>query len=172
MNVSLHHLVTEQFCRSLEALNALLLKAESHAKERGFEPDAFLAMRLAPDMFPLVKQVQISTDIAKGAVARLTSKQAPVFEDKETTMSELKLRIGKTLEFIADTKPEDYNGYEKLTMSFPWLPGKGLEGRDFLVSHALPNFYFHATTTYALLRMAGVKLGKADFLGNQNWKNV
>ncbi len=172
MEISLNKLVDEQFIRTLQSLNDILTKAETHAKDRGFDPNSYLSLRFAPDMFPFVKQVQIVTDIAKGAVARLTNKAAPKFEDNETTLAELKTRIGKTIEFLAATKPEEYKGYEAITATFPWLPGKGLEGKEFLVSHALPNFYFHATTTYALLRMSGVNLGKADFLGKQNWKNL
>lgn len=172
MNVALNYLITEQFTRSLEALNNILIKAEDHAKERGFDPNAFLELRLAPDMFKFSRQVQIVTDLAKGAIARLTNNPAPTFEDKDTTIQELKTRIGKTIEYIATAKPEDFNGYESKVASFPWYPGKGLEGRDYLVSHAIPNFYFHISMTYALLRQHGVKLGKADFLGNQNWKNV
>ncbi len=172
MEISLKKLVDEQFIRTLESINEILGKAEVHAKERNFDPNSFLALRFAPDMFPFVKQVQIVTDIAKGSVARLANKKAPIFEDKETTIVELKNRIGKTIEFLAATKPEEYKGYEDVMATFPWLPGKALEGQDFLVSHALPNFYFHATTTYSLLRMSGVNLGKADFLGKQNWKNV
>ncbi len=172
MEISLNKIIDEQFIRTLEAMNTILAKAETHAKDRGFNPDSYLALRFAPDMLPFTKQVQIATDIAKGTVARLTNKKAPVFEDNETTFAELKLRIGKTIEFLASNKAEEYKGYESIVATFPWFPGKGLEGQDFLVSHALPNFYFHATTTYALLRMSGVKLGKADFLGKQNWKNV
>ena len=172
MEISLNKLIDEQFIRTLESMNVILTKAEAHAKERGFDPNAYLALRFAPDMLPFSKQIQIATDIAKGAVARLTNKKAPVFEDNETTLTELKTRIVKTIEFLASTKPEEYKGYELMMATFPWFPGKGLEGQDFLVSHALPNFFFHATTTYALLRMSGVKLGKADFLGKQNWKNV
>tara|TARA_R110000868_G_scaffold104087_5_gene286274 strand:- start:3863 stop:4381 length:519 start_codon:yes stop_codon:yes gene_type:complete len=172
MNVSLHELVTLQFSTTLEALNNILTKAEQHASDRGFSADAFLATRFAPDMFALARQVQISTDIAKGAVARLTNTKAPVFEDNETTMADLKIRIGRTIEFIAGTKEKDYEGYEKLSMTFPWVPGKALGGKDFLVGHAIPNFYFHVATTYDLLRMAGVNLGKADFLGKQNWKEL
>lgn len=172
MEISLNKVIDEQFIRTLEAMNTILAKAETHAKDRGFNPDSYLALRFAPDMLPFSKQIQIATDIAKGTVARLANKKAPVFEDNETTFAELKTRIGKTIEFLASTKPEEYKGYETIMATFPWLPGKGLEGQDFLVSHALPNFYFHATTTYALLRMSGVKLGKADFLGKQNWKNV
>lgn len=172
MEISLNKLVDQQFIRTLESMNKILEKAQAHATERGFDANSYLSLRFAPDMLPFLKQVQIATDIAKGAVARLANKKAPVFEDNETTFEELKARIAKTIEFLAATKPEEYQGYEAILATFPWFPGKGLEGEDFLVSHALPNFYFHATTTYALLRMSGVKLGKADFLGQQNWKNV
>jgi len=172
MNISVYSLVVEQFTRSLEALNGLLAQAEKFAKERNFDANSFLELRLAPDMFNLARQIQICTDISKGAIARLTGKQAPSFEDGKTTFEELRVRIGKTIEFIQSAKSEEFSGFEQKMITFPWYPGKGLEGLDYVTSFALPNFYFHLTTTYNLLRGHGVELGKAHYLGKMNWKDV
>lgn len=169
MNHSVHDLVSVQFSRSLGALHGLLKKAQAHASERKFDENLFLQLRVAPDMFPLIKQVQVATDNAKGAGARLTGKTAPVFEDKETTLAELLTRIEKTREFLQSLNEKDFEAYAEKKISFPWYPGVHMMGSDYLSSHALPNFYFHMNTAYLLLRGAGVALGKRDFLGEQNW---
>lgn len=170
MKHSLNDLISNQFTRSLVALKGMLHKAGEFAKERKFDENLFLQLRLAPDMFPLVRQVQIATDGAKGAAARLSGKTAPVFPDEEKTIPELIARIDKTIDFLRSFKAEDFKDYETRTMSFPWNPGSFLKGEDYLSSHALPNFYFHLTTAYAILRLHGVALGKGDFLGEQNWQ--
>lgn len=170
MKHDVNDIVVNQFTRSLNALKNILKKAKSHAEERKFDPNMYLDMRLAPDMFPLSRQVQIVTDNAKGAVARLTGKTAPVFEDGKTTLDELLARIDKTIDFLATTKAEDFADYASKKASFHWKPDVYMMGDDYLVSHVIPTFYFHMTTTYALLRQCGVHIGKADYLGEQNWK--
>lgn len=165
-------LVTTQFSHSLKALRECLLKAQSHAVAFGYEPNKFLDMKLAPDMFALTKQIQITTDNAKGAAARLSGKEAPRFEDNEKTFEEVLARIDKTIDYLSGFKAQDFKDFEKNKATFPWFPGKSLSGYDYLVTYALPNFYFHLTTSYNLLRHAGVKIGKADFLGNLNWQNA
>jgi hypothetical protein len=172
MQIAVQTLISNQFSTNLRALKGILKKAETHAKERNFDPNLFLELRVAPDMFPFVRQIQMTTDTAKGAVARLTGKTAPVFADNEKSWEELYTRIDNTINFITSCKPEDFQGYETRSISFPWRPGLALNGHDYLTSHAIPNFYFHATTAYALLRSAGVALGKNDFLGEQNWKTI
>lgn len=172
MQVNVHNLIIEQFTRSLEALNNMLTKSQEFAKQNGYEAEAFMHMRLAPDMFPFSRQVMIATDIAKGAVGRLTTVSAPSFPDNETTIDQLKVRIGKTIEFLAGVKAEDFKDYESRNQSFPWYPGKKLEAKEYLVGFALPNFNFHVAMAYAILRQHGVKLGKADFLGKLDWKNA
>jgi hypothetical protein len=167
-----HDMIAVQFPRSLKALRTILKKGQGFAQERKFDENAFLQTRLAPDMLPLVKQVQITTDSAKGAVARLTGKTVPSFADDETTLEQLLSRIDKTIAVLQDTKPEDFKDYATKKISFPWVPGKEMSGADYFSSHLIPNFYFHMTTTYDLLRGSGVQLGKNDFLGEQNWKNV
>lgn len=164
--------VVNQFSNNLQALRGILLKAQQHAGERKFDENLFLQLRLAPDMFPFVKQIQIACDVSKGAVARLSGKTAPAFADDEKTLVELIARIDKTLGFIREFKSEDFKDYAAKKISFPWYPGKELSGDDYLVSYAIPNFYFHITTAYAMLRQGGVNLGKGDFLGQINWKNV
>lgn len=164
-----YDLIVVQFERSLKGLEDCLLKARSFAKERNFSEDSFLNLKAAPDMFPFVKQVQITTDTAKGAVSRLSGKTAPVFTDNETTLEELILRVQKTISYIKEFKPADFADYTEKETRFPWAPGVYLKGKDYLETHALPNFYFHYATAYILLRNSGVALGKQNFLGQQPW---
>ena len=172
MQHSVNDFVVNQYTRSLIALKGLLGKAREHAKERQFDENLFLQTRFAPDMFPLVRQVQITTDLAKAAVAKLADKPMPAFPDEEKTMEELFTRIDKTIDFVRSFKESDFKDYATKTMTFPWRPGVSLSGADYLVSHSIPNFYFHLNTTYLLLRANGVNVGKGDFLGEQNWKKV
>jgi hypothetical protein len=170
MQTNVHEHIVVQFTRSLDALKNILKKSREFALERKFDENNFLQLKLAPDMFPLVKQVQIVTDTAKGAVARLSGKSAPIFEDNEKTLNDVLNRIDATIHFISEFKPADFKDYQNAKISFPWYPGKFIMGEDLLTSHAIPNFYFHLTTTYALLRSVGVNIGKTDFLGAQNWQ--
>jgi hypothetical protein len=163
-------MISKQYVSSLVALKACLLKAKTHAETNKFDSNKFLDMKLAPDMFNFTKQIQMVSDNAKGAVSRLSGKEAPRFEDNEKTFEELLTRIDKTINFISDFKSEDFKDYQNQKVSFPWYPGKYLSGHDYLVGFALPNFYFHTTTAYNLLRGAGVQVGKGDFLGNLNWQ--
>ncbi len=164
-------IISTQFLSSLRSLKDCLLKAKTHAEVNKFSPDKYLDMKLAPDMFNFTKQVQMVSDNAKGAVSRLSGKEAPRFEDNEKTFEELLARLEKTINYISDFKSDDFKNYQNQKVSFPWYPGKFLQGHDYLVTFALPNFYFHMTTTYSLLRNAGVQVGKGDFLGNLNWQN-
>lgn len=169
MSQHVYDIIVTQFTRSLLGLEQCLIAAKNFAKERGFDENSFLTLKAAPDMFPLVRQVQITTDTAKGAVSRLSGKTAPVFEDKETTIDELIVRIGKTVHYLKEFKPADFNNYTEQTVRFPWAKGVYLKGKDYFETHAVPNFYFHFTTMYVLLRNAGVNIGKKDFVGNQPW---
>ena len=164
MATELYDLTVPVFTRALNALSGLLDTAVAHAGEAGAE--ALLANRLVPDMHPLSKQVQIACDGAKLCVARLSGAEAPVNEDVETTIAELKARIAATLEWIGSVPREAIDGQEdrEVVLKFPggeW-PFKGLA---YVTGFALPNFFFHVTTAYDLLRQAGVPLGKRDFLG-------
>lgn len=172
MNISVYELTIPQFTTTLKALRKILVKAQAFADSKKIDSSVLLQTRLAPDQFPFVRQIQIATDNAKGCVARLTDVKTPVFEDNEKTMDELMARIDKTVAFLNTIKPEDFKGYESKKASFPWYPGMYLEGKDYLVQHLLPNFYFHVTTAYSILRNNGMELGKGDYLGEQNWKKA
>jgi uncharacterized protein len=167
-----HEMIAVQFPRSLKALRTILKKGQGFAQDRKFDENVLLQARLAPDMLPLVKQVQITTDNAKGAVARLTGKTVPAFADDETTLEQLLARIDKTITVLQDTKPDDFKDYATKKITFHYIPGKEISGADYFSSHLIPNFYFHMATTYALFRSSGVHIGKGDYLGEQNWKTV
>lgn len=168
-NVTVYDLTVPQFIMQLEALKGVLKKAQAWAEPKKVDMSVLFGMRLVPDQFPLSRQIQIACDGAKFCVTRLTGKEAPKFEDNETTVDQFMARIDKTVAFLKTTKPEDFNGFESKVISFPWYPGHHMKGKDYLISHALPNFFFHVTTAYAILRENGIDLGKADFLGKQNW---
>lgn len=167
MAVSMHEISVGAFARMLPNVSALLDKAGAYAAERKFEPVVLASARLAPDMFPLTRQVQIACDFAKGCTARLAGVEVPSREDSETTLEQLKERIEWTLQFIRSVPREKFEGSEQReivhelrtrTLKMPGLP--------YLEHFALPNFYFHATATYLILRHNGVPLGKLDFLGS------
>ena len=164
MATELYDLTVPVFTRALKALSGLLDKAVAHAGEAGAE--ALLSKRLIEDMHPLSKQVQIACDGAKLCVARLSGAEAPVNEDVETTIPELKARIAATLEWIGSVPREAIDGQEdrEVVLKFPggeWP----FKGQGYVIGFALPNFFVHVTTAYGLLRQAGVPLGKRDFLG-------
>jgi hypothetical protein len=145
----------------------MLDKAQAHAEAKKIDPAALTAFRLFPDMFPLSKQVQVATDLSKGAVARLAGVEVPKYEDTEQTFAELKARIAKTIAFINTIKREQIDGSEDRDIVMKL--GKQdytFKGIQFLLNFAYPNFYFHATTAYNILRHNGVELGKKDFVGN------
>lgn len=172
MQPTVNELVVEQMSRGLVSLKGLLKRAQHFSTERKFDENNFLQLRLAADMFPFIKQVQITCDIVKGTCARLSGTTAPVFADDEKTIAELIQRIDKTYEYVQGFSDEKFHGYENRKISFPWKPGFEMMGHDYLISHAIPNFYFHLATAYAILRSNGVPLGKGDYLGELNWKNV
>ncbi len=155
----------QQFQKVLANLEAILAKAGLHAERRSFDANNFLGMRLTPDMFPLIRQIQIATDTAKAAAAGLAGQEAPKYEDNETTLSQLSERIRSTRTYLGSFKASDFAAAESRKIKLPNTPGKGMRAPEFLVQRALPNFYFHVTTAYALLRQGGVELGKKDFLG-------
>ena len=166
MSLSMHSASVPVFVRMLTNLLVWLDKAETHAKERHFEPSVYLASRLAPDMLPLTKQIQIACDSAKFGVARLAGIEAPKFEDNEASLPELRERVRKTLAFVQSVGAERIAGSDDKDVVVPRRDGSmTLRGQAYLAHFVLPNFYFHLTTTYALLRHNGVMLGKGDFLG-------
>lgn len=161
-----------QFIRVIRQVHAWLDKAEAHATAKKFDVNTLLTARLAPDMFPLARQIQSISDITKGNAARFAGLTPPSFPDDEKTLAELRARLDKTVAYLETIKPEQLEGAEDRTITLQWMPGKGIKGRDYLVTFALPNFYFHVTTTYDILRHNGVDVGKMDFLGPQAFFDV
>jgi hypothetical protein len=150
---------------SLKALSHILTKAEAHCDEHKLDPSALLTARLFPDMFTCMRNVIVSCDTAKGMAARLTGIDNPVFEDNETTFEELQARIAKTLDFMATVSDDAFDGAEDRKVVLKTGQGEfEFTGAGYLATFAIPNFYFHVTTTYNILRHNGVPLGKVDFL--------
>lgn len=166
--VSMYDVSVPVFTERLKALALVLTKAEANAVERKIDPQAFLNARLAPDMYQLTRQVQVATDHAKGAPSRLASREVPRYEDNEATFDELHQRIAKTLDYLATFKPEEFEGAETRTITMK-LGGRDVEtsGLAYLLNMAMPNFYFHITTAYDILRHNGVPLSKRNFLGRE-----
>jgi hypothetical protein len=170
MNISMHNASVTVFLRILRALATILDKAETWVTERKIEPNAILQSRLAPDMFTFIRQVQIATDNAKGAAARLTGQTPPSFADNEATFADLKARVAKTIAFLESVPAASFAGAEdrpiKLMLG---PPGKQTEfnftGLDYLLGFATPNVYFHYSMVYALLRHNGMDIGKKDYVG-------
>lgn len=166
MSLSLYDASIPTFVHSLRALKAILEKAVAHAEARKFDPNIFVSSRLYPDMLPFSRQIQIASDAAKGAAARLSGTEPPKFEDTETTMAELIARITKTIDYLEGFKPEQFAGDDNRVISIK-TPRISLNftAVNFVRHWALANFFFHVTTAYALLRHGGVEVGKQDFLG-------
>ena len=166
MTITMYQASVPVFERTLKALDVILDKAAAYATERKIDPTVLLTARLYPDMFALTRQVQIATDHAKGASARLAGVAVPSFTDNEATFPDLKARIAKTLEFIATVKAAQIDGSEARDITLKAGPRElNFKGQDYLLFFALPNFYFHVTTAFAILRHNGVPVGKLDFLG-------
>ena len=167
MNHPMHTTSVPVFKQILNSLDAILIKSEEHANAKKIDTTVFLQARLAPDMFPLIRQVQIAADFAKGVSARLAGVAVPEFEDTEVSFAELRARLAKTLVFIDGLDASLFDGSE--TREIVLRPGtpkeKKLSGSAYLLGYGLPQFFFHATTTYAILRHNGVELGKRDFMG-------
>ena len=165
MAFSLYDASIPVYLHMMRNMAALLAKAEGHAATSGADLSTFLAARLAPDMHPLIRQVQMVTDGAKGGAARLAGVTPPSYPDTETTWPELKERLAKTIAFVETIERAQVDGREAATIELP-LPGRTMTftGSDFLLRFSLPNFYFHVVTAYAILRSQGVPLGKMDYL--------
>lgn len=170
MQTSVYEITTGQFIRSLTALQAILGKAAQFAEHKKINVEVLLSSRLAPDQLPLSRQLQMVCDNAKLCSARLSGVDAPKHEDTEQTLPQFVTRIDDTLAFLKSLKPDQYEKYADKQIRFPWNPGVYLTGRDYVAQYALPNFYFHLTTAYAILRHNGVELGKSDFLGAVEWR--
>jgi hypothetical protein len=164
--MNLYTLTVPQFDKSLGNLDRWIEKAIEFAKAKKFEPNDLLSARLAPDQFPLVRQIQAVCDQAKFVCARTTGKEAPSHPDTEKTFDELRARLRSVREYIKGFKPADFEGAETRKITLPWMPGKALLGQDYVVEFSMANYYFHLVTTYAILRHNGVDLGKLDYLGS------
>ena len=167
MSLSLYQASVPVFERGLTALLGILDKAEAHAAARKFDANNYLGLRLAPDQFPLTRQIQTACDHAKNASCRLAGVAPPVFDDKETAIGELRERIGKTLDLLRTIDAKAIDEAEEREIVFPAGPNNKfkMQGANYLLHFAMPNFYFHMTTAYDILRAAGVEIGKRDFLG-------
>ena len=166
MTISMYAASVPVFKQMLNSLAANLEKAESHASDKKIDPNALLQARLFPDMFALTRQVLIAADFAKGACARLAGVEVPKYEDTEQTFADLKARLAKTLAFIETLTPAQIDGSETREITTSAGPNsKNFNGQTYLLHYALPQFFFHATTAYALLRHNGVEVGKRDFMG-------
>jgi uncharacterized protein len=167
MAISMYDFSIPVLARGLTNMSAILDKASAHAAAKKFDPTVLAQSRLFPDMHPLVRQVQIACDTAKGAAARLAGIEVPKHEDTETSFPELKARIAKTLDFVKSVTAAQLKDADSRSIEIKFPNGSWkFTGLAYLNDFVLPNFYFHATVAYALLRKAGVEVGKSDFLGN------
>ena len=167
MTLSMYTASVPVFQQMLGSLDALLAKAEAHATERKIDPDALLQSRLFPDMFPLLRQVQIACDFAKGVSGRLAGAELPVFDDQETSFADLRALIAKALAFIGGLDAAQFEGSESREIVLrPGTPKeRRIAGQAYLLNYGLPQFFFHVTTSYALLRHNGIEVGKRDYMG-------
>lgn len=166
MTISMYNASIPGFIRGLENLSAILSKAETYAAGKKIDPLVLTSARLAPDMFPLSKQVQIATDMVKGFAARMSGVDIPKYEDTEKTFPELQARINKTIAFLKSADAKAIDASEDKSVQLKFGPKEfNFNGLPYLVSFVIPNFYFHVTAAYAILRHNGLDIGKADFLG-------
>lgn len=165
MNIGITEVTTQQFIWGLTQLKKVLTKAQGFAETKKIDMSVLLGTRLIADQFPLSKQIQITCDTAKMFIGRLTNLEVPKFEDKEQTLDEFMTRIDNTIAVLEKVKPEDFKGYEAKKITSSFKPGMVMDGKTYLISHAIPNFNFHFTTAYSILRSNGVEIGKNDYLG-------
>jgi uncharacterized protein len=167
MNISMHQASAPRFVNMLKNLSAILDKAQAYADAKKIDPTVLTGSRLYPDMLTMASQVQIACDTAKGAVARLAGVEIPKYDDTERTLAELKARIAKTIEFVGTIKPPQVDGTEDKEIVLK-IRGQDVKytGMQYLLGFAHPNFYFHVTTAYDILRHNGVEIGKRDYIGN------
>ena len=166
MTLSMYQASVPVFARMLANLNAVLQKAAAHAQARKIDEAVLIGARLYPDMLPLSRQVQIASDFARGTAARLAGGEPPAFEDNEKTFAELTARIDRTLDYLRSKKAAEVDGSESRSIVRP-VRGEPhtFTGTNYLLQYALPNFFFHTTTAYAILRHNGIEIGKGDYIG-------
>jgi uncharacterized protein len=167
MTISLYQISVPIFVQFLTSLSGVLDKAEAFAEAKKVDPSVLLNTRLTPDMFPLLRQVRAATDHAINGAGRLAGAELPTFANTEATIPELKERIAKTIDFLKGLKPAQIDGTEgkEIKITFPSGATREFTGQSLLLNNSLPNFYFHCTTAYDILRQCGVELGKRDFMG-------
>ena len=168
MTLSMYQASIPVFTQILGGLSAVLSKAQAHAEAKKIEPNALLQARLYPDMFALLRQVQVACDFAKSVSARIAGVEVPSFEDKEASFADLQARIAKTLAFIASLSPAQIDGSEarQIVTQAGTPKEKIFSGQSYLLNYGLPHFFFHTTSAYAILRHSGVEIGKKDFIGS------
>ncbi|KTD33652.1 hypothetical protein Lmor_1964 [Legionella moravica] len=167
MSLSMHQMTIPVFIRMLNNTSIILKKAVSHCDNNQIDPAEWLNARLAPDMFPLIRQIQIATDTAKGCASRLAGIEIPVYADNETSFAELEDRIKKTIHFLESVSSSQIDGSENREVTLKTHQNElHFKGLDYVNHFALPNFYFHISMTYAILRHLGLAIGKTDYLGS------
>jgi hypothetical protein len=163
--MSLYDATVPTYIKFLRNVDRWIEKAQAHAQQKKFDAESLLQARLAPDQFALLQQVQAACDASKYAASKLCGKQAPSNPDTEKTIEELRGRIRSAVAYLESFKREEFAGAEERDVAHTWMQGKHMRGRDYVNEFALPNFMFHVTTAYAILRHNGVELGKMDFIG-------
>jgi uncharacterized protein len=166
----MHYTIVLEMKKLLRGIDGWLDKAIAFAATKKFDPNTLLQSRLAPDMFPLVRQIQAVCDQAKFAAARTAGKEPPSHPDTEQTIDELRKRIATVVSYLDEFSARDFEGADDRVIALPRWEGKSLTATNYLVEHVMPNFFFHLTTTYAILRHNGVDIGKRDFLGALTWR--
>jgi uncharacterized protein len=166
-----YDILVAQNSKMLHNLSLILTKAEAHAAAKKIEMDVLLNSRLAPDMFPLSRQIQIACDTAKLGAARVAGKEAPKHEDNEKTLPEFKARIESVIGYLNTFKADDFKNAVETKVTQPRWEGKWMTGHDYFTQHVVPNIGFHVTTAYAILRHNGVEIGKKDYLGEMPYKH-
>ncbi len=161
----IYEMTNTMFVKALENLSQMLDKASLYAETKKFDMEVLFQSRLAPDQFPMVRQIQIACDTAKLGASRLTGKEVKSHDDSEKTLSEVKARVASVIEILKSMKVADYADAETRKITTPRWNGEHMVGTDFALHHMIPNFYFHVTTAYAIMRHNGVEVGKKDFLG-------
>jgi len=171
---TIHKVVVSQFTKMLGNLQAILDETAKYADEKKFDVEDLLQFRLAPDQFNLMRQLQLACDTAKSGAAKLTDteKSAPEHVDSEKTLSEIKVRIESVISYLDGFSPEDFADSVEQRVTQPRWKGKTLSGQEYLIQHVVPNFYFHITTAYAILRHNGVNIGKRSYLGAMPYREA
>lgn len=157
---------------SLKSLIGILEKGKAYAAEKGISESELINAKLADDMFPFAKQVQIASDNAKGGMAKLAGLVAPVMEDNEASFDELIARLQKTIDYVNTFTAESFVNAETAQITFPWMPGKYMSSSDYIHTFLINNFFFHVVTAYDILRHKGVQLGKTDYIGGMNFIDI